>query len=76
MDQESRAALLRELNVQGAVPNERETGFEDYSEGRLARHRDEQFDLNQTRPWKLGWLDADEQHEKDSRCVVQGEGHE
>ncbi len=26
--------------------------------------------------WKLGWLDADEQHENDSRCAVQGEGHE
>jgi hypothetical protein len=58
------------------VPNERETGFEDFSDGRIARHRDETFDVNRTRPWKLGWLEADEQHEDNGRCAVQVETHE
>jgi hypothetical protein len=40
MDQESRATLLSELNALGPVPNERETGFEDFSDGHIARHHD------------------------------------
>ena len=77
MDQESRATLLSELNALGPVSNERKTGFEDFSDGHIARHHHEEpFDVNGTRPWKLGWLEADEQHEKDGRFAVQGESHE
>jgi hypothetical protein len=76
MDQERREALLSELNALRPVANQRETGFEDFSDGRIARHHDETFDVNRTRPWKLGWLEADEQHENDRRCAVPGESHE
>jgi hypothetical protein len=67
MDQEIRTTLLSELKALGPVPNERGTGFQDYSDGRIARHNDETFDGNRTRPWKMGWLDADEQHDTDGR---------
>jgi len=63
MDREQRRALLAELNRLGPVPEEKETGADDYSDGRLARHYDQPFQDDKPRPWKLGWLDASEEHD-------------
>ena len=63
MDCERRAALLQELGALGPVPAERESGAEEYCDGGLARHRDVQFDPQRSRPWKLGWLDADKDYD-------------
>lgn len=58
MDRKTSATLLSELDALGPVAAERETGADDYSEGRLACYRSEHFDVEKSRPWKLGWLDA------------------
>ena len=63
MNRETRTQLLRELNARGPVVEERETGADEYTDGRMARHCDHPLDVDRSRPWRLGWLDADEEHE-------------
>jgi hypothetical protein len=60
MNRDIRSKLLRELNALGPVAEERETGANEYDAGSMARHCGEGFNADRSRPWKLGWLDADE----------------
>jgi hypothetical protein len=61
MDSESRQKLLAELDSGGPFSTERATGFEEYCDGRVARFEDAPFDRTRSRPWKLGWVEADEE---------------
>jgi hypothetical protein len=70
MNPQEREALLGQLNALGPVPAERDTGYDQYCEGQLARHRDQDFDAHQSRPWKLGWLDADQFHDEQAAALV------
>ncbi len=62
MNSKMRTTLLRELTAIGPVAEEKATGADEHHDGSMARHRAEQFDRDRSRPWKLGWLDADEMH--------------
>jgi hypothetical protein len=64
MDREQRRTLLEDLNKLGPVLEEKEIGADEYSDGRLARAYDHPFEENKSRPWKLGWLDAAEDHDE------------
>jgi hypothetical protein len=68
MSRETRTALLRELNVQGVVAEEQAAGFAQYHQG-SSDHHDVPYDPGQSRPWKLGWLETDEEQDNQSTLL-------